>query len=125
MINRTFVTIVLVLTLASPAMGGPTIAAGPLVAPDDGKVSCGVANVSATKTVEYTVALHGSSGSAVHGPFTHTLQPLTNNHWIPSFTGGQLHCIVEITKGSKKHFRLSAMTLNANGETIAAVPGQR
>jgi hypothetical protein len=111
------------LLLATPALAG-TVAAGPLVAPDDGSVACGVANVSATRSVEYTVTIRASSGGAVHGPFVDDIGPLQNTRWQPPFLGGQLHCIVEVANKDTKNLRVTFMTLNANDETVAAIPGQ-
>ena len=124
MLGRSLLTLVILLSLATPALAD-TIAAGPIVAPDTGRVACGVANVSATHAVDYTITIRAGSGGAVKGPSSDTIGPLQNTRWQNSSVfGGQLHCIVELAKMDRKNLRVTLMTLDADDATIAAVAGQ-
>lgn len=112
----------LLLVLAVPASAAPIIATPPLD-PDGGRVSCLVANVSETKTVEAELTVYDYNGNA---NFTATinLTPLKNTQ-TAAFPNDerQSHCRVKVLGGGKRNVRVALQVRSAGGDIVAAVNG--
>jgi hypothetical protein len=120
--RRLHVTLALTLA-AAPAFAAAVIATPALRPPTGGGLRCHLANVSATKTVEFEWTMYDFNGNAVFGPSTSTLQPLRNVRNGSPVPSVQSSCVVRVLSGGKSNLRVSLYAENSSGDIVAAVGG--
>ena len=116
------IALVFLLGLTSPATAAPW-ATGPLTPPLTGVFACGLANVSTTKTVEFTITFYRYDATVLYTASSQIL-PGRNTRYESLSSGTQAHCVVDVTKGGKKNLRVTGMALDSNSRVVAAVAAQ-
>lgn len=121
--TRVFLTaLVFLLGVTGEATAAPW-ATGPLTPPLTGVFACGLANVSTTKTVEFTITFYSFNATVLYTASSQLL-PGRNTRYESLSAGTQAHCVVDVTKGGKKNLRVTGMALDSNSRVVAAVPAQ-
>ena len=96
-----------------------------LVPPTDGRVSCGIANVSSVNSVRVTISIYDFFGTENFGPVETTLLPLTNVRSAPFLNDDRAsHCVVTVIDGRARDIRISLMAYDSDDNLVTAVNGQ-
>ena len=119
------VVVAMSLFCSSWAIADTVIGTPLLDPPSGGRVSCGIANISRTDSVEVTFSIYAFDGTETFGPITVTLQPLNNIRSAP-FVGDDRtsHCVVTIPNSDKRDVRLSLMAYDSLDDVTAVVAGE-
>ena len=119
------VVVAMSLFCSSWAIADTVIGTPLLDPPSGGRVSCGIANISRTDSVEVTFSIYAFDGTETFGPITVTLQPLNNIRSAP-FVGDDRtsHCVVTIPNSDKRDVRVSLMAYDSLDDVTAVVAGE-
>ena len=119
------VVVAMSLFCSSWAIADTVIGTPLLDPPSGGRVSCGIANISRTESVEVTFSIYAFDGTETFGPITVTLQPLNNIRSAP-FVGDDRtsHCVVTIPNSDKRDVRVSLMAYDSLDDVTAVVAGE-
>ena len=121
MFARTLASIVLILTLATPAAAGGKVIVTPILAgTSNGSFGCDILNASQNKVLEFTLQILQQDGSLLGSKSNITLAPRRST---TAQTGGLLarYCVMEVTSGRAKDVRMTVWVRDVGGALIAVL----